>query len=101
MTTAEITARKILADNGVEGEPHPALLEDTIREVEYHGVTVLDFETATPAPEPEEKPFKSYNVIGLDTFGVRRIVKTEARTVAEARENAKWVLDKIHRVIRP
>lgn len=99
--SAEDIARAILRRNGVEGEPHPALLEDTIREVEYHGATMPEDEAPAPTPEPEPKPFKSYNVIGKDVWGVHRIVKTEARDVAEARDNARWVLDKIHRVIRP
>lgn len=36
--TAERAARIILARNGVAGEPHPDLLADTVREVEYHGI---------------------------------------------------------------
>lgn len=34
--TAEEVARAILARNG-EADPHPMLLADTVREVEYHG----------------------------------------------------------------
>ncbi len=37
MTTEQI-ARQILAANGCT-DPHPALVEDTMREVEYHGAT--------------------------------------------------------------
>lgn len=39
MADAEQAARQILAANGAP-DPHPALLADTIREVEYHGVDV-------------------------------------------------------------
>lgn len=45
MSATERTARQILAANG-EPNPHPALLTDTIREVEYHG----------RQPEPESLP---------------------------------------------
>lgn len=41
----ESTARKILADNGC-ADPHPALLEDTMREVEYHGVEMPEYHVA-------------------------------------------------------
>lgn len=104
--TAEEIAREILRRNGLQGEPHPALLEDTVREVEYHGTPMPqdeepDANAGTEFAENHPLVFKSYNVIGLDVYGVRRIVKTEARDVAEARENARWVLDKVHRVIRP
>lgn len=37
MNAVERKAREILAANG-ETDPHPALLEDTMREVEYHGL---------------------------------------------------------------
>ena len=37
MNAVERKAREILAANG-ETNPHPALLEDTMREVEYHGI---------------------------------------------------------------
>jgi hypothetical protein len=36
--TAERAARIILARNGAPQPPHPDLLADTIREVEYHGI---------------------------------------------------------------
>lgn len=36
--TVERAARIILARNGVTGEPHPALLADTVNEVAYHGI---------------------------------------------------------------
>lgn len=46
MNAVERKAREILAANG-EPNPHPALLEDTMREVEYHGL-------ATEAPTDHE-----------------------------------------------
>lgn len=36
--TAERAARIILSRNGAPNPPHPDLLADTIREVEYHGI---------------------------------------------------------------
>lgn len=44
MNTEQI-ARQILRSNGVE-DPHPALLADTVREVEYHNLT------EAPSQEP-------------------------------------------------
>jgi hypothetical protein len=48
MNAVERKAREILAANG-EPNPHPALLEDTMREVEYHGLV-----TEAPAEEKAE-----------------------------------------------
>lgn len=47
MNAVEAKAREILSANG-EPNPHPALLEDTMREVEYHGL-VAETPVETPA----------------------------------------------------
>lgn len=49
--TIDALARQILASNGVV-EPHPALLADTIREVEYHGVDLARAAITEPRVVP-------------------------------------------------
>ena len=61
--TSEEIAREILRENG-KAHPHPWLLEDTVREVEYH---------AHPAPEPEPEQADEPTVVvtdGDDTWSV-------------------------------
>lgn len=48
-SATEQIARDILAANG-EPDPHPDLLADTVREVEYHGATGVQ-ESLPPLPE--------------------------------------------------
>jgi len=43
---------------------------------------------------------KLYYVTGKNWYGETQTVKTYARTVAEARDNALWVLKKAGKVVR-
>lgn len=52
----ERVARAILAANGAP-DPHPALLADTIREVDYHGIP------AQYRPEPVTEPVPEWQVV--------------------------------------
>lgn len=49
MPNAERVARDVLAKNG-ESSPHPALLADTIREVEYQGLATEEQESTPSLP---------------------------------------------------